>query len=115
MNVLLNVVLAAVMFFHTELKTSSPSKGAVLEKAPAVVTLTFTERVTVGLSSISILKSDSSEVAKLVVTATKDPATIEAKIPQVLAAGKYIVRWRTAAADGHVARSAYAFTVNPPK
>jgi methionine-rich copper-binding protein CopC len=111
MNFLLTLALAATSFFHTELKSSMPAKGEALAKSPKMVMLTFTEGVVVGVSKISILKSDSTEVEKLVVTKGGDAATIMGTVTKVLPAGKYIVRWQTAADDGHAAKSAFAFSV----
>lgn len=100
--------------FHTALKSSTPSKGST-SPSPAKVTLTFTEGVNSAVSAISILKPDSTEVAKLVVKATKDATTIEGAVPQPLAAGSYIVRWRTASNDGHAVRGVFVFTVAAAK
>jgi methionine-rich copper-binding protein CopC len=96
--------------FHTELKSSTPAKNST-GPSPAKVTLTFTENVNAAVSAISILKSDSTEVAKLVVAATPDSATIEGAVATPLAAGKYLIRYRTASADGHAVRGTFGFTV----
>jgi methionine-rich copper-binding protein CopC len=96
--------------FHTELKSSMPAKNSS-GASPTKVTLTFTEDVNVAVSAIAILKSDSTEVAKLLVKATSDAATIEGAVIKPLAAGKYLVRYRTASADGHAVRGSFGFTV----
>ncbi|MEO5797827.1 MAG: copper resistance protein CopC [Gemmatimonadales bacterium] len=101
-------------FFHTALKSSTPakdSKGA----SPLSVSLTFTEGVNAAVSAISILKSDSTEVAKLVVKPTKDDETIVAAVVKPLPVGAYIVRWRTSSDDGHAVRGAFAFSVTAAK
>lgn len=114
MKFLIATILAAGSFFHTALKSSNPAKGAVvISPAPAVISLTFTEKVNAALSSISILKADSSEVEKLVVKPTSDPARIEGAIRTRLAPARYIVRWKTVSADGHVVRNVFGFTVKP--
>ena len=112
MKFVLVISLAALALFHTALKSSIPARGAVVT-APAMVSLTFTEKVNAALSSISILKADSSEVEKLAVKATTDPARIEGAVKTRLAAGRYIVRWKTVSADGHAVRNVFAFTVKP--
>jgi methionine-rich copper-binding protein CopC len=113
MNSLFAIILAVGTFYHTALKSSNPARNAVVP-APTMVSLTFTEKVNAALSSISILKADSSEVEKLAVKATTDPARIEGPVKTRLAPAKYIIRWKTVAADGHVVRSAFGFTVKPP-
>lgn len=100
--------------FHTSLKSSTPEKNST-GGSPSSVTLTFTDGVNAAVSSVAILKPDSSEVAKLVVKATKDPATITAALEKPLANGGYIVRYRTASNDGHAVRGAFAFTVSAAK
>lgn len=102
--------LATAPRFHTALKWSDPAKDSSVV-SPAKVTLTFTEGVNAGVSAISILKTDSTEVEKLAVKAGKDAATIEGAVAKPLAPGKYVIRWRTASADGHAVRGAYGFTV----
>lgn len=110
MNVLLAVFLAAGSFFHTALKASKPAKDAVVA-APTEVSLTFTERVNAALSSIIILKADSSQVEKLVVKATSDPAQIEGAVSTRLVPARYAIRWKTVSADGHVVRGVFGFAV----
>lgn len=95
---------------HTELKSSMPAKNSS-GPTPAKVTLTFTEDVNVAVSAMAILASDSTEVAKLIVKATADAATIEGAVIKPLVAGKYLVRYRTASTDGHAVRGTFGFTV----
>lgn len=98
--------------FHAMLKSSVPARNSTVVTSPAKVTLTFSEGITVAVSTISILKADSSVVEKLAVKGTSDPAVVEGAVAKPLAPGKYIVRWRTASSDdGHVTRGVFAFTV----
>jgi methionine-rich copper-binding protein CopC len=112
MNSLFAIILAIGSFYHTALKASNPAKGAVVA-APTLVSLTFTEKVNAALSSISVLKADSTEVEKLVVKPTTNPARIEGAVRMKLAPAQYIIRWKTVSADGHVVRNVFAFTVKP--
>lgn len=112
MNSLYTIALVAASFYHTALKSSSPAKDAIVP-APATVSLTFTEKVNAALSSIIILKTDSSQVEKLVVKATSDPARIEGAVTTKLAPARYLIRWKTVSADGHVVRNVFGFTVKP--
>lgn len=114
MKALFAITLASAVFFHTALKSSLPARGSTVP-SPAKVSLTFTEGVVLAQSGISILKADSSVVEKLVVKGTGDPATFEGAVTKPLAAGKYIVRWKTGSDDGHVVRGVYAFTVGTGK
>ena len=103
--------LLAAGAFHLELKSSLPVKDTTLSSSPKTVSLTFSEAVNAKLAAISILRSDSTEVEKLTVTTTKDPATIEGSLKTVLPAGRYLVRWRASSDDGHVVRQVFAFSV----
>jgi len=105
----------AVGAFHLELKSSIPMKDQTVPVSPAKVSLTFSEAVDFKLAAISILRPDSTEVAKLTVAGTKDPRTIEGAVSAKLAPGSYLVRWKAASDDGHVVRQAYAFSVAAPK
>ncbi len=106
------VVVPAALLFHLELKSAVPEKDAILSAPPAVVTLTFTAKANARLSAIAILRPDSTEVMKLTVAATKEPNTLQGTLSRPLPPGRYVVRWRTAAADGHVVRGAYGFSVD---
>lgn len=97
--------------FHLSLKSSIPVKDSTLSASPAKISLTFSEAVDAKLVGISILRSDSTEVEKLTVAATKDPATVEGAVKTPLHAGKYLVRWRASSDDGHVVRQVFAFSV----
>lgn len=106
------VALPAGLVLHLELKSAVPEKDAILSAPPTVATLTFTAKPNARLSSVVILRPDSTEVAKLKMTTTQDPNTLRGEFANPLPPGRYIVRWRTAAADGHVVRGAYGFTVD---
>ena len=86
-----------------------------MDRPPARVTLTFTEEVTAVMTSIAILKPDSTVVLQLAPHATKDAHVIEAAIPRPLTQGKYIVKWNTTADDNYKAHGAFAFTILPHK
>ena len=112
MNPVLAISLAVTSLFHTALKSSSPARNAIVA-TPTSVSLTFTERVNPALSSISILTHDSTEVEKLVVKATSEPARIAGVVKTRLTPAAYVIRWKTVSADGHVVRGTFGFTVKP--
>ena len=110
MNALLTITLALTSLFHTALKSSIPAKGATVA-APTAVTLTFTESINVNLTTIAITHADSSVVEALVVPKGVASEKVAAPVTKPLAAGKYLIKWKTASDDGHVVRGAFAFTV----
>ncbi|MBA2628286.1 MAG: copper resistance protein CopC [Gemmatimonadales bacterium] len=111
MRLLALVVLgAAPAFFHAHLTCSLPRANDVVRAAPVEIRLAFSERPTVKLSSIKLLRSDNSVVPLGPVTGDKDPLVVMAKVPGALPIGTYAVVWKTAAHDGHVIRGRYVFT-----
>jgi methionine-rich copper-binding protein CopC len=106
----MTVTLAFATLFHAALKSSIPSRGAAIP-SPAMVSLTFSEAVTTNLTTIAIVKPDSSVVETLVLKHGVPMATITAPVTHVLAAGRYMVRWNTASDDGHVVRGMIPFSV----
>jgi methionine-rich copper-binding protein CopC len=107
-----SLALPAAFLFHTELKKSFPERDAMLKAPPEEVVLTYSGRVNAKLSAISILRPDSTEVMKLVVEKTPDAKVLRATMTRPLPPGRYVVRWKTGAADGHVVRGAYGFSID---
>lgn len=97
-------------FFHNKLVKSTPAKDAVVA-APKEIRLWFAEKAEAGLSSITVAGTDSSKVATGKVKATDDPLSIAVDVTGAMKPGGYVVRWRTAGADGHVIRGSFPFTV----
>src|SRR5829696_10056163 len=97
---------------HGALQSSEPAGGSSLERAPAAVTLRFTERPDPGLSTVRVLDSSGRVVAG-------GPARpvagrpLELRVPTAgLAAGGYTVSWRiVSAVDGHRTDGAFGFGV----
>src|SRR6266498_4061653 len=97
---------------HALLRSSDPSSGASLGKAPAKVTLTFTEPPDLTLSTVHVLDSSGKAVesgrAKGV---PGKPLVLEVPLGQ-LPNGAYTVSWRTVSrADGHLTNGSFAFGV----
>jgi methionine-rich copper-binding protein CopC len=107
------LILAAAMpvFAHAELVRSDPDDGAVLASPPASITLTFSEGLDAGKSSIKLVGPDGD-------IARGTPAADGARVMRIkglaLAPGAYTVRWTAAAQDGHVERGTTTFSVTEP-
>ena len=107
------VVAPAALLFHTELKSSVPERDSTVKGPPREVILTFTGKVNPKLSSIAIVRpADSSDVMKLVIDTKVAGKELHAPLTRPIPPGRYVVRWKTASADGHVVRGAYAFSVD---
>ena len=106
-------LLLGAATFHLSLRSSSPGKDETVAAPLTRVSLTFSGTVNAKLSAVSILSPDSTEVARVPVVAGPKPTMLVGDLPRRLPGGRYLVRWRTAGADGHAVRGAYAFTINP--
>lgn len=95
---------------HNHLTKSTPAAEETVT-SPREIRLWFAEKVQPQFSSIALLMADSSKIEIGKAHGTDDPLSIAADIGKPLAAGKYIVTWRTAGDDGHAVRGKFAFTV----
>lgn len=111
-KIVLALAVPVALLFHTELKTAVPERDAILKAPPQVVELGFSGKVNARLTTIAILRPDSTEVMKLEVEKTADAKVVRAPLTRPLPPGHYLVRWRTASADGHVVRGSYRFAVD---
>jgi methionine-rich copper-binding protein CopC len=100
----------ASTFFHAHLTSSFPKANDVVRAAPAQIRLAFSERPTVKLTSIKLLRADSSAVDIAKPVGDRDTLAVTAKLPTALPTGTYAVVWKTASRDGHVIRGRYVFT-----
>ena len=96
-------------FFHTHLAASFPKANDVVGQPPAEITLTFTARPELPLTRIGLFTADSTPLKLDRVRPGRDTLTVAAKVVTPIPAGNYIVTWRTASRDGHMARGSYHF------
>jgi copper transport protein len=97
---------------HGSLRSSEPAGGSSLERAPATVTLRFSERPDPDLSTVRVLDSGGRVVAGGPVRPVAG-RPLELQVPTAgLAAGGYTVSWRiVSAVDGHRTDGVFAFGV----
>ena len=100
----------ALLFAHAHLLRSSPAAHASLATPPAGLSLWFSEKPELGLTSIQLADSSGSAVA-LGKLAASDSNGITVPIVGALEAGRYTVTWKTAASDGHASSGKYDFSV----
>ncbi|MCK1820957.1 copper resistance protein CopC [Streptomyces sp. XM83C] len=104
---------AAPASAHAALTGSDPRQGAVVQQAPAQVTLTFSESVAVGGDSLRVLDPKGNRVD------TGDPTevsgtTYAVKLHSGLPDGTYTVTYQVVSADSHPVAGAYTFSVGAP-
>ncbi|MET9775212.1 copper resistance protein CopC [Streptomyces sp. NPDC006367] len=98
---------------HAALTGSDPRQGAVVDKAPAQVTLTFSEAVSLDDDSLRVLDPKGARVD------TGQPAgtggtTYTVKLRPGLPDGTYTVAYQVVSADSHPVSGAYTFSVGAP-
>ncbi len=104
---------AAPASAHAALTGSDPAQGAVVDTAPARVSLTFSEPVAVGEDSVRVLDPKGERVDK------GDPAnpsgtTYSVPLMSGLPDGTYTVAYQVVSADSHPVAGAFTFSVGAP-
>jgi copper transport protein len=98
---------------HAELLSSDPQPGAVLDTAPAEITLKFNEPVEMSLGALRLFDGTGASID--ISTARHpdgDGAVVEVDLP-ALKNGSYVVDWRVVSADSHPVHAAFTFQVGP--
>lgn len=90
---------AAPAFAHDELLGSSPEHGEVLDDAPAVIELEFSNDIIEMGTAVVVVDAAGEEldVEEPVISGR----TVTATLPTDVADGEYQARWRAVSADGH--------------
>ncbi|MHA6765494.1 copper resistance CopC family protein [Streptacidiphilus sp. PAMC 29251] len=110
------LALAAPAAAHADLVSSSPSNGVVVAAEPQQVTLVFSERVTLRLSSIKVVGPSGRRVdSGALRTAGSDGETLAVNLSPDPARGTFVLDWlATAADDGHATSGSLTFSVGAP-
>lgn len=93
---------------HTDVVSTSPADGAVIDVTPADVSITFSEPPI--KEGAAILLADVSGTELPLGEVQFEGASVKAAAPTDLPAGDYIVTWRVSAEDGHVLTGEFSFT-----
>ena len=115
LTVLLGAVITAFMALpasaHTVLISSTPQANSVIESLPTSISITFAENlVEIGNSnSISVIDQDGDEVSQGDISVS-GPTLSKNLIPSDKI-GKFTVSYRAVAADGHVVKDQFTFTI----
>jgi methionine-rich copper-binding protein CopC len=98
--------------FHQLLLRSEPAQGEDIALSPQRLRLVFAEPVELAVSRIQLMGGDGATVPLSAPSVERDSANVLlAGIERSLSPGSYIIRWRTAGADGHAVSDSIAFTV----
>ncbi|MFC8239535.1 copper resistance CopC/CopD family protein [Streptomyces chartreusis] len=98
---------------HAAVTGSAPQQGAVVDKAPTQVSLTFSEKVALSDDSLRVLDPKGKRVDR------GDPAnltgtTYAVKLHGGLPDGTYTVAYQVVSEDSHPVAGAYTFSIGAP-
>lgn len=100
---------------HATLISTDPANNAVVATAPAAVTLSFTEGVSLSPDSVRVLGPDGASVDSGEPTHVDGKAaTARVALRSGLANGTYTVAWRAVSEDSHPIGGAYTFSIGAP-
>ncbi|MET9292209.1 copper resistance protein CopC [Streptomyces sp. NPDC003077] len=107
---------AAPASAHAALTGSTPAQGAVVDRAPEQVALTFSEGVAMGDDSIRVLDPQGKRVdrGKLRDLCSGGVVKYGAGLPPGLPDGTYTVAWQAVSADSHPVSGAFTFSIGAP-
>lgn len=106
-------VLATTTAMHLRLVKSAPSSGEVVTTMPTEIRLWFSQKPEVGLTTVKLLRADSTAVEVPKVVSTEDSLSVRVPLDKALVPGTYIVSWRSVSKDGHAVRGSYNFNMIP--
>lgn len=96
---------------HALLRSSDPEGGDLLDDAPSVVSIDFTEPPDLSLSRILVLDEHGNELETGALERVSSSTEVEVSLPD-LDDGVYTVSWRVlSTADGHVTAGSFSFGV----
>jgi copper transport protein len=98
---------------HAALTGSDPQQGAVVDKAPAQVSLTFSESVSMDDDSLRVLDPKGKRVDDGTPSGAGG-TTYSVKLHAGLPDGTYTVTYQVVSADSHPVAGAYTFSVGAP-
>ncbi|MEV0459690.1 copper resistance CopC/CopD family protein [Catellatospora methionotrophica] len=105
------LMAASPAYAHATLLGTDPVDGAVVATAPAQVTLTFNEPVTVRAGGVRLLDAQGAQVSA---EARSVDTKIVLAVPAGAADGTYIVSWRVVSADDHPISGGFSFSIGAP-
>jgi copper transport protein len=92
---------------------TTPVPSSVVNRAPPVVLLTYSEAVEPRFAIVSVTNADGrQQIAGSPRRSATDPSTLVVPLNRLLQ-GWYLVYWRVVSVDGHPVRGAFTFAVGP--
>ncbi|AVH61313.1 hypothetical protein C4B68_20405 [Streptomyces dengpaensis] len=104
---------AAPASAHAALTGSDPKQGSVVDKAPAQVSLTFSEKVAISDDSLRVLDPKGKRVDTGEAT-NPSGTTYAVKLHSGLPDGTFTVTYQVVSADSHPVSGAFTFSIGAP-
>lgn len=107
------LLLPGLALAHGHLKTAEPAPDST-SQAPKQLSLSFSEGIEASLSQVQLQRLDgqaSTAITTGKVISGRDERTLDVPLEAPLAPGRYQVKWRVLAKDGHKTQGDYRFTV----
>lgn len=99
---------------HAVLKRTAPGAGAILDTAPATVTMTFTESVDLLPGKVTVIAPDGADARRAEPSTREGGAVVRIPLRDGLGRGTYVVSYRVVSADGHPISGGFVFSVGAP-
>jgi methionine-rich copper-binding protein CopC len=101
---------------HPKLLSATPAVDSRIADAPTTLSLTFNEKITLALSTVTLVDAAQKPVTLDSLHSGKDDAkTLVTKVVGAMAPGRYTVKWTAAGGDGHPMKGEFSFTVDAAK
>lgn len=94
---------------HTRLEGSSPADGATLDAGPPQISVTFSEAVQPGFSTLTVIGPDGVDYRSGEVS--ESDSTVTVGVTPLGPAGAYRIGYRVVSADGHPVSGSLGFTL----
>lgn len=94
---------------HTTIKSAEPADGAVLDRSPPSIAITFEHAV--QMTSVSVVAENAAE--RKLTFATASGGTVVTVANPGLAAGHNEIHWKALSKDGHVITGKLTYTIKP--
>jgi putative copper export protein/methionine-rich copper-binding protein CopC len=105
------VMRPAIAWAHARLTRSDPAANSRLASSPTAIRLWFSEAPELAMTHLTLEDSAGKLADVGPVERAESKLAIEAKLRTPLAPGRYVLSWRTAAADGHPSQGRFRFVV----
>jgi len=104
---------ASPLLAHAFLTRASPPVGSTIRKAPAEVTLRFTERIEPAFSTIEVSGPSGERVDDGGTKVSKEEPTVMRTSLKPISPGTYKVVWRVTSVDSHKTNGDFTFSLAP--